>query len=71
MAIKRNIKLNFLTDYGKSYQVSFEVYDGESAYEVWLKQPGNAGKTEQQFFADIKGERGDGLASVTLTQTTV
>jgi hypothetical protein len=24
---------------------------GESEYELWLRQPGNAGKTESEFFA--------------------
>lgn len=32
---------------------------GKSAYEVWLSQEGNAGKTEAQFLASLKGEKGD------------
>ena len=31
---------------------------GLSAYEVWLQQPGNSGKTEQEFAEYIKGGRG-------------
>lgn len=32
---------------------------GKSAYQTWLDQPGNAGKTEAQFIASIKGTKGD------------
>ena len=31
---------------------------GKSAYQVWLAQPGNAGKTETQYIASLKGEKG-------------
>lgn len=34
---------------------------GESAYQLWLKQPGNAGKSLQEYLASLKGEKGDGL----------
>ncbi|MBC9873704.1 Ig-like domain-containing protein [Macrococcoides bohemicum] len=34
---------------------------GLSAYEVWLQQSGNAGKTLNDYFASLKGEKGDGL----------
>ena len=33
--------------------------DGKSAYQSWLEQPGNAGKTEAQFVAWLKGDQGD------------
>ena len=33
--------------------------DGKSAYQSWLEQPGNAGKTEAQFVAWLKGVQGD------------
>ena len=33
--------------------------DGLSAYELWLLIDGNAGKTEEEFFAEMKGEPGD------------
>ena len=33
--------------------------NGKSAYELWLEQEGNAGKTIEQFFASLKGEQGD------------
>lgn len=32
---------------------------GKSAYQTWLEQPGNAGKTEAEFIASIKGVQGD------------
>ncbi len=32
---------------------------GKSAYQSWLEQPGNAGKTEAQFVAWLKGDQGD------------
>lgn len=32
---------------------------GKSAYQVWLAQPGNAGKTETQYIASLKGAKGD------------
>lgn len=31
-------------------------FKGESAYETWLKQPGNEGKTEEDFLNSLKGE---------------
>lgn len=33
--------------------------DGKSAYEVWLGQPENAGKSEQEYLASLKGEKGE------------
>ena len=33
--------------------------NGKSAYELWLEQEGNAGKTIEEFFASLKGEQGD------------
>ncbi|QBJ02727.1 tail fiber protein [Pseudomonas phage Psa21] len=33
--------------------------DGQSAYALWLLQPGNAGKTEAEFLASIKGTKGE------------
>lgn len=32
---------------------------GKSAYQVWLTQSGNAGKTEAQYIASLKGAKGD------------
>ncbi|ABY63059.1 tail fiber protein [Pseudomonas phage 201phi2-1] len=32
---------------------------GKSAYQVWLEQPGNAGKTEAEYIASLKGDKGD------------
>lgn len=34
-------------------EVSFKVWDGLSAFEIWKALPGNEGKTEQEFFASI------------------
>lgn len=58
MAIKRTITLNFKTSDGKTLPASFDVSDGESAFEVWKKLPENAAKTEAQFFAEQKGTDG-------------
>ncbi|MCV3471842.1 collagen-like protein [Campylobacter sp. CNRCH_2015_0338h] len=33
--------------------------DGKSAYEIWLNKEGNAGKSEDEFLASLKGEKGD------------
>ncbi len=33
--------------------------DGKSAYELWLEQPGNEGKSIDDFYAFLKGEKGD------------
>ncbi|EAW0606735.1 hypothetical protein YZ24_07595, partial [Campylobacter lari] len=30
--------------------------DGQSAYELWLNKEGNAGKSEDEFLASLKGE---------------
>lgn len=32
---------------------------GESAFELWKKQPGNSGKNESQFLESLKGAKGD------------
>jgi hypothetical protein len=32
---------------------------GLSAYQIWLMQPGNAGKTLVEFFDSLKGDKGD------------
>ena len=32
---------------------------GESAFETWQRQLGNAGKNEQQFLASLKGAKGE------------
>lgn len=31
-------------------------FKGESAYETWLKQPGNEGKSEEEFLNSLKGD---------------
>lgn len=33
--------------------------EGKSAYQSWLAQSGNAGKTEAEFVASLKGKQGD------------
>lgn len=33
--------------------------DGKSAFQLWQEQPGNADKTLSDFFASMKGEKGD------------
>ena len=33
--------------------------DGKSAYQIWLEQDGNAGKSEADFLTSLKGEKGD------------
>lgn len=38
---------------------NFGSLNGQSAYELWLKQPGNAGKTEEEFLNSLNGEDGD------------
>ena len=42
---------------------------GKSAYQVWLAQPGNAGKTEAQYIASLKGAKGDTGATGPQVQT--
>lgn len=32
---------------------------GASAFDVWLQQPGNAGKTEADFFESLRGPQGE------------
>ncbi|MEY0514454.1 hypothetical protein AB7315_13750 [Providencia manganoxydans] len=59
MPKKRTVTLNFKTTDGKTLPASFDVSDGESAFEVWKKLPGNEAKTESQFFAEQKGAKGD------------
>ncbi|EAJ1254842.1 hypothetical protein A0Y59_06610 [Campylobacter lari] len=33
--------------------------NGQSAYELWLSKEANAGKSEDEFLASLKGEKGD------------
>ena len=33
--------------------------DGKSAYQIWLEQEGNSGKSEEEFLASLKGAKGD------------
>lgn len=41
---------------------NFGSLNGASAYETWLEQPGNEGKTEQEFLASLEGTDGvDGI----------
>lgn len=40
-------------------RLAVSLLQGESAYQVWVKIPGNEGKTLSDFFASIKGAKGD------------
>ena len=46
-------------DKGETGAVGPKGADGKSAYEVWVAQPGNAGKNEQEYLASLKGAKGD------------
>ncbi|MEY1000332.1 collagen-like protein [Providencia rettgeri] len=59
MPKQQTVTLNFKTSDGKTLPASFVVTDGASTFELWKKQPGNEGKTEQQFLAEQKGPKGD------------
>lgn len=39
--------------------IKVEKGDGESAYQSWLKQKGNENKSESDFIASLKGEKGN------------
>ena len=43
--------------------------DGKSAYEIWLEQPGNAGKSVSEFLDAIKGDTGETGATGATGQT--
>ncbi|MBO1916528.1 hypothetical protein J4727_16955 [Providencia rettgeri] len=57
MAIKRTITLNFKTSDGKTLPASFDVSDGESAFEVW-KTPRECSQNRGTIFAEQKGADG-------------
>lgn len=40
-------------------RLAVSLLKGDSAYQVWVNEPGNAGKTLSDFFAFIKGAKGD------------
>ena len=40
-------------------RLAVAVLKGDSAYQVWVKEPGNEGKSLSDFFAFIKGAQGD------------
>lgn len=40
-------------------RLAVSLLKGDSAYQVWVKEPGNAGKSLSDFFAFIKGAKGD------------
>lgn len=46
-------------DKGETGAVGPKGADGKSAYEVWVDQPGNAGKSKQEYLASLKGAKGD------------
>lgn len=46
-------------DKGETGAVGPKGADGKSAYEVWVAQPGNARKSEQEYLASLKGAKGD------------
>lgn len=46
-------------DKGETGAVGPKGADGKSAYEVWVAQPENSGKSEQEYLASLKGARGD------------
>lgn len=46
-------------DKGETGAVGPKGADGKSAYEVWVAQPGNAGKNEQEYLASLKGDKGE------------
>ncbi|MBQ0531883.1 MULTISPECIES: collagen-like protein [Providencia] len=54
----KTIILNFKTSDGKTLSAEFELSDGESAFELWKKLPGNEAKNETQYFAEQKGAQG-------------
>lgn len=61
-ATKHNKKLKDLTelDFIDSLKGEQGIKgDGESAYQSWLKQKGNAGKSEEDFVKWLKGDKGD------------
>ena len=39
--------------------VSINTGGGKSAYDIWKEQPGNEGKSEEEFLESLKGEPGD------------
>lgn len=42
--------------------------DGDSAFETWLQQPGNEGKTEAEFLESLKGADGDSAYEIWLSE---
>lgn len=43
----------------KAVRLAVSLLKGDSAYQDWVKQPGNADKTLSDFFQSLKGGKGD------------
>lgn len=55
----------------KAVRLAVSQLKGDSAYQDWVKQPGNADKTLSDFFQSIKGVKGDTGPVANLTIGTV
>lgn len=42
--------------------------EGKSAYQLWVEQPENTGKSKEDFFQSLIGEEGVGISEVTIDQ---
>lgn len=69
MSKKRTITLNFKTKNGGVIPAAFDVYDGKSAFDLWKELPGNANKTEVEYFQSLKGNRGDSIVDLKYSVT--
>ena len=45
--------------------------NGQSAYELWKSKSGNEEKSEEEFLASLKGEKGDTGAKITSIELTI
>lgn len=52
-----NVTITIKKDDGTSVEKTFPVYNGDSAYDIWL-MAGNIGDKDE-FLASLKGEKGD------------
>jgi hypothetical protein len=51
---------------GYTPEFGVDYFNGLSAFEIWQAQPGNEEKTEEEFFADIRGDEGKSAYQIAL-----
>lgn len=69
--IRRKVTVTMTDSKKNEYPVDFTVADAWSAFQLWLKEEGNTGKTQQDYIDYLKGLEGESLTEIKTTQEIV